>query len=83
MANFTQMLEEKVMPIAGKIAGQRHLQALRDGIILTLPLIIVGSIFLILGFLPFDGYPDFMAKTFGAAWQTKLLYPVSASFDVN
>ncbi|PFH86961.1 PTS cellobiose transporter subunit IIC [Bacillus sp. AFS088145] len=82
MANFTQMLEEKVMPVAGKIAGQKHLQALRDGIILTLPLIIVGSIFLILGFLPFDGYPDFMAKTFGAAWQIKLLYPVSASFDI-
>ena len=33
------------MPIAGKIASQRHLQALRDGIILTMPLIIIGSFF--------------------------------------
>jgi cellobiose PTS system EIIC component len=82
MSKFNQMLEEKVMPIAGKIAGQRHLQALRDGIILTMPLIIIGSIFLILGFIPIDGYPEFMARTFGDAWMTKLLYPVSASFDI-
>jgi cellobiose PTS system EIIC component len=82
MSKFNQMLEEKVMPVAGRIAGQRHLQALRDGIILTMPLLIIGSVFLILGFLPFDGYPEFMARTFGDAWLTKLLYPVSATFDI-
>lgn len=82
MAKFTQMLEEKVMPVAGKIAGQKHLQALRDGLILTMPLIIVGSIFLILGFIPIDSYPQFMADTFGADWLTKLLYPVNATFDI-
>ncbi|WP_042456973.1 PTS cellobiose transporter subunit IIC [Neobacillus dielmonensis] len=82
MGKFNQMLEEKVMPVAARIAGQKHLQALRDGIILTMPLIIIGSIFLILGFLPIDGYPEFMARTFGDQWSTKLLYPVSASFDI-
>jgi cellobiose PTS system EIIC component len=82
MAKFTQMLEEKVMPVAGRIAGQKHLQALRDGLILTMPLIIIGSVFLILGFIPIEGYPEFMAKTFGAEWLTKLLYPVNASFDI-
>jgi PTS system cellobiose-specific IIC component len=76
------MLEEKVMPVAGRIAGQKHLQALRDGIILTMPLLIIGSVFLILAFIPINGYPDFMARTFGDAWMTKLLYPVSASFDI-
>jgi cellobiose PTS system EIIC component len=82
MSKFTDVLENKVMPVAGRIAGQRHLQALRDGIILTMPLIIVGSIFLILGFLPIPGYEDFMARTFGDAWLTKLLYPVGATFDI-
>ncbi len=33
-----------------KIANQRHLRAVRDGIIATLPLIIVGSLFLIIAF---------------------------------
>ncbi|MFE8700243.1 PTS cellobiose transporter subunit IIC [Cytobacillus sp. FJAT-54145] len=82
MSKVNDILENKVMPVAGKIAAQRHLQALRDGLILTMPLIIVGSLFLILGFLPIPGYTEFMASTFGDAWLTKLLYPVGATFDI-
>ncbi|MBM7692120.1 PTS system cellobiose-specific IIC component [Peribacillus deserti] len=82
MSRLNDILENKVMPAAGRVAGQRHLQALRDGIILTMPLIIVGSLFLILGFLPIPGYEDFMARTFGDAWLTKLMYPVGATFDI-
>ncbi|MBS4174472.1 PTS cellobiose transporter subunit IIC [Bacillus sp. FJAT-49736] len=82
MSKVNDILENKVMPVAAKIAGQRHLQALRDGIILTMPLIIIGSLFLILGNLPITGYPEFMARTFGDAWRTKLSYPVGASFDI-
>ena len=82
MGKFGQFFEGKFMATAAKIAGQRHLQALRDGIILTMPLIIIGSVFLILGFLPIPGYADFMAKTFGDQWLTKLLYPVGATFDI-
>jgi cellobiose PTS system EIIC component len=82
MERFIEFLEKYIMPFAGRVAEQRHLQAIRDGIILTLPLIIVGSLFLIIGFLPITGYADFMASTFGAEWLTKLLYPVGASFDI-
>jgi PTS system cellobiose-specific IIC component len=52
MGKVNRFFEEKFMVAAAKVAGQRHLQALRDGIILTMPLIIIGSVFLILGFLP-------------------------------
>lgn len=82
MNKVNQILEEKVMPIAGRIAGQRHLQALRDGIILTMPLIIIGSFFLIIGNLPIPGYTEFMAKTFGSSWSEKLAYPVDATFEI-
>lgn len=82
MSKMNDFLENKVMPVAGRVAGQRHLQALRDGIILTMPRIIVGSLFLILGFLPIPGYDDFMANTFGDQWLTKLMYPVGATFDI-
>lgn len=75
-------MEEKIMPVAGKVAGQRHLRALRDGIILTMPLIIIGSVFLILTSLPIPGYADFMAGLFGENWVEKLGYPVNASFDI-
>lgn len=46
------MLEKLSMQMA-KLSEQRHLRAIRDGIIATLPLIIVGSIFLIVAFPPF------------------------------
>lgn len=82
MGKVNRFFEEKFMVAAAKVAGQRHLQALRDGIILTMPLIIIGSIFLILGFLPIKGYPEFMASVFGDQWLTKLLYPVGATFDI-
>ncbi|MEH7662778.1 hypothetical protein V7193_07170, partial [Bacillus velezensis] len=32
MSTFNRVMEEKIMPVAGKVAGQRHLRALRDGI---------------------------------------------------
>ncbi|MFD1436719.1 PTS cellobiose transporter subunit IIC [Kroppenstedtia eburnea] len=70
------------MPIAGRIAEQRHLQAIRDGLVLAMPLLIIGSIFLVVAALPIPGYPEFMADVFGEEWQTKLLYPVNATFDI-
>lgn len=70
------------MPVAGRIAGQRHLQALRDGIVLSTPLLIIGSIFLILANLPFEGYLAFMSHVFGKDWTTALSYPVSATFGI-
>ncbi|WP_096225473.1 PTS cellobiose transporter subunit IIC [Geobacillus sp. FJAT-46040] len=82
MDRFIRVLEERVMPIAGRIAEQRHLQAIRDGIILSMPLLIIGSLFLIIGFLPIPGYNEWMAKWFGEHWLDKLLYPVGATFDI-
>ncbi|PLR98519.1 PTS cellobiose transporter subunit IIC [Bacillus sp. T33-2] len=51
---------ERIEYIAGMIGEQRHLRALRDGILLGMPLIIIGSIFLILGNLPISGYTEWL-----------------------
>ncbi|SKC56869.1 PTS cellobiose transporter subunit IIC [Maledivibacter halophilus] len=82
MGKINSFLEEKVMPVAGRIADQKHLQSIRDGLILAMPLLIIGSLFLIIGFLPIPGYNDFMAGVFGEMWKTRLLYPVGATFDI-
>ncbi|TMN21745.1 PTS cellobiose transporter subunit IIC [Lentibacillus cibarius] len=47
------MLENFLMPIAEKLNNNRHLTALRDGFMIALPLIIFGSIFVVLANLPF------------------------------
>lgn len=51
---FSLFLEEKLMPVASKIANQRHLKAVRDGMISIVPLTIVGGLSLILAFPPID-----------------------------
>ena len=49
---FTKFLETKLAEPMAVLSRQRHLTAVRDGIIATLPLIIVGSFFLVIAFLP-------------------------------
>ncbi len=54
MEKLMNLLEEKLMPYATKISSQRHMQAIRGGIIATLPLTIVGSFFTILLNIPIE-----------------------------
>ncbi|MDB3171816.1 PTS sugar transporter subunit IIC [Clostridioides difficile] len=61
MEKFASFLERKIMPVAAKISNQRHMRAVRAGIIATLPLTIVGSFFTILLNIPIDVYMDFIA----------------------
>lgn len=61
MNKFFNMIEERIMPLALKLGSQRHLRAIRTGIIATLPLTIVGSFFVILLNLPLPGYEEFIA----------------------
>ncbi|MGR5915142.1 PTS transporter subunit EIIC [Bacillus pacificus] len=77
-----RFLEKYVMPVAGKVAEQRHLLAIRDGLVLTMPFLIIGSIFLIISTLPIPGYSEFMASLFGKNWNVALGYPVSATFNI-
>ncbi|MBO0471866.1 PTS sugar transporter subunit IIC [Enterococcus sp. DIV0242_7C1] len=49
---FTEFIEVHLAGPMAKLANQRHLRAIRDGIIATLPLIIIGSFFLIIAFPP-------------------------------
>lgn len=52
MNSFFEKLETKLMPLANFFGQQRHLLAIRDGIVSAIPMTIIGSIFLILAFPP-------------------------------
>ncbi len=57
---MNKFLNEKLMPIAAKIGSNKGMIAIRDGITLAMPLIIIGSFFMILatGFAipPFEAW---------------------------
>ncbi|ALS03350.1 PTS cellbiose transporter subunit IIC [Enterococcus silesiacus] len=59
-------LAMKLLPIANAIGNQRHLQAIRNGLISILPLTIVGSFFTILLNLPIPGYSEMIAPYLAA-----------------
>ncbi|OJG19522.1 PTS system, lactose/cellobiose family IIC component [Enterococcus canis] len=50
-----------MLPVANAIGNQRHLQAVRNGLISILPLTIVGSFFTILLNLPIPSYSEWIA----------------------
>ncbi|BDZ31988.1 PTS sugar transporter subunit IIC [Lactiplantibacillus sp. WILCCON 0030] len=54
MDNFVNLLNAKVLPVANKIGTQRHMTAIRRGIISTLPLTIVGSFFTLINNIPIE-----------------------------
>ncbi|UJF18500.1 PTS cellobiose transporter subunit IIC [Vibrio sp. SS-MA-C1-2] len=76
------LVDKHVMPVAEKISNNKYLMAIRDGIALMMPFMIIGSFFLILAFLPIPGYDTFMASVFGETWMDKVLYPVGATYDL-
>lgn len=65
-----------------KFANTKTMVAIKDGFLLTMPITLVGSIFLLIAAFPIPGWENFMAKFFGNGWQ-EWLYQVSGStFDV-
>ena len=65
---FMTFMEEKFLPLAGKLGSQRHLLALRDGVVMMMPLLIIGAFSMIIAEFPVQAFLDFMANTFGENW---------------
>ncbi|MFD0051244.1 PTS cellobiose transporter subunit IIC [Actinomycetes bacterium NPDC127524] len=83
MNRFLEFLEKNFMPVASKLGSQKHLQALRDGITLSMPMIIIGSFFLIIAFLPYFGDdPNRQYLITSEAIRAKLLIPQGATFGM-
>lgn len=82
MNSFFEKLDGKLMPMATKISSNRYLQALRDGMVLSMPLLIVGSMLLVVTEFPIQGYQDVMASLFGEGWKWFSDAGVSASIGL-
>lgn len=63
-----QWMEDKFLPVAAKIGGQRHLLALRDGVVMMMPLLILGAFAMIIAEFPLEAFTNLMARIFGENW---------------
>ncbi|GAA5647871.1 PTS sugar transporter subunit IIC [Vibrio proteolyticus] len=59
------VVEKYIAPIAAKVGNQPHVRAMRDGFIVAMPFIIVGSFILIFAFPPFG---EETQNAFGRLW---------------
>ena len=55
-------LEKVLMPLAEVIGRNKYLISIRDGFLVSTPLLIAGSIFLVIANLPFPGFSDWLAS---------------------
>ena len=53
MEKFNELAERTLVPIATKLGSQRHLAAIRDGMVVAIPLSILGGVCLIVSTPPF------------------------------
>ena len=75
-------LESVLMPLAEKIGKNKYLIAVRDGFLLSMPLLIVGSFFLLIANFPIPGWSDFWARFFGEDWVSYFAKPTDANFSI-
>lgn len=65
-----------------KFASSKPITALKDGFVLTMPITLIGSIFLLIANLPFKNYSDYMVKAFGPDWNVGLNQVSACTFDI-
>lgn len=74
-------LEKYLMPLADILTKNRVLIAIRDGFLITTPLLIVGSIFLLFANFPIPGWEGFMSSILGKDWASWFTAVSRASFN--
>lgn len=82
MKKALDWLERVLTPLATVIGENKYLVAIRDGFLLSTPLLIVGSIFLLIANFPLPQWDGWMSAILGADWASHMSVPASASFDV-
>lgn len=75
-------LESVLMPLAEKIGKNKYLIAIRDGFLLSMPLLIVGSFFLLIANFPIPGWSEFWGRFFGENWTSYFAKPTDATFSI-
>ncbi|AMC93475.1 hypothetical protein AOC36_05620 [Erysipelothrix larvae] len=76
MEKITQMLENTLLPISEKIAGNKSLQAVSRGFMRILPVTMIGSMFYLIANFPIPAWTNWLASS-GLAAYVLIAYNVS------
>ncbi|SKA09337.1 PTS system, cellobiose-specific IIC component [Pilibacter termitis] len=73
-------VEHTLMAPMMKLSNQKHLGAVRDGLIATIPITVIGSLFLLIPYIPIAPYANFMNEHPDLV--AKLILPFQMSMGV-
>lgn len=73
---------QKVLQYIGRFVNARPILALKDGMLAILPLTVVGSIFLIIGQLPFPGIVEWLNSVLGPNWAVPFNQVYAGTFAI-
>ena len=79
MSNFNS---QKIIAPIMRFVNMKGIIALKDGMLAILPLTVVGSLFLIIGQLPFEGLNQAIASVFGDTWTEPFMQVYSGTFAI-
>ena len=65
MKKIFGFLEQKLAPMGEKIGKQRHLKALREGIMMAMPLVLLGSFFVLIKDFPIAAWTEWLKSHWG------------------
>lgn len=80
MKKFIAFLEKISGPMAQKIGANKYLTALQKGLMLSMPVLIIGSMAIIIADFPVPAYQDFINGKFGDMswmWCWDMLFPAT------
>lgn len=82
MSSKVDAIQEKVLPPVMKFANSKVIMAISQGVIITMPLTLIGSIFLLIANFPIPAWSGWMVNIFGAGWAAPLNQVVGATFNI-
>ncbi|MEY8353886.1 PTS sugar transporter subunit IIC [Lachnospiraceae bacterium 54-53] len=82
MNKLMDYLERTMIPLAVKLDNNRYLKAVKNSFMSAMPLLIIGSFFVLFAYFPSELYSDFMLNTFGGSWQKLFTVPNDISMSM-
>ncbi|MGL9731000.1 PTS sugar transporter subunit IIC [Enterococcus sp. DIV0756] len=82
MNRMMEVFESKMAPIAIKLDNNRYLTAVKNSFMAAMPLLIIGSFFVLFANLPIPAYADFMQNALGENWQQYFTVPNDISMSM-
>lgn len=68
MGKLNEFMEKYLGRFSERLSGNKYLIALRDGLMLSMPILIIGSLCIIIADFPIPAFQEFMSNWLGDIW---------------